>query len=119
MKAKADVKMQFRNSYCRWLVECNKPLTTGSSLAFKMMIKILNGKVVVPERRDVLNLIDLKRLSSARQKIKELIGSKYFRRNILVVVLGKSYKNNFMRQLIQICWASISCLALSLIPQVI
>jgi hypothetical protein len=77
LKAKADVMMHFRNSYCRWLVECNKPLTTGSSLAFQMMIKILNGKVVVPERREVLKFLDLKRLST-RQKIKELIGSKYF-----------------------------------------
>jgi hypothetical protein len=59
----ADVKMHFKNSYNRWLAECNKPLTTGSSLAFHM-IKILNGKVVIPERSEVLILLDLKRLSN-------------------------------------------------------
>jgi hypothetical protein len=52
-------------------------LNTGSSVAFKAMIKTLNGKVVIPERRDVLKFLDRKRLT-VRQTVKALIDTSYF-----------------------------------------
>jgi len=67
LSPKVDIKSMFQMAYCCWIVECNKPLTIGSTSAFQDMIKLLDHCMVIPERRDVLNCLDLLWIDVSKQ----------------------------------------------------
>jgi hypothetical protein len=77
MLPKQDIMFLFKEYYARWIVADNLPFTTGSSTAFQTLVNLLNSKVSIPDRNEVLLTLDSKKME-AEKVIRKSIGKNYF-----------------------------------------
>ena len=77
MLPKQDIKFLFKEYYARWIVADNLPFTTGSSTAFQTLVNLLNSKVSIPDRNEVLLTLDSKKME-AEKVIRKSIGKNFF-----------------------------------------
>jgi len=58
---KTNIKNTFKQLYSKWIVEDSQKFNIGSSESFRDMIASLNNKVTIPDRRELLSILDRKR----------------------------------------------------------
>jgi hypothetical protein len=77
MLPKQDTKFLFKEYYARWIVTDNLPFTTGSSTAFQTLVNLLNSKVSILDRNELLITLDSKKMA-AEKVIHKSIGKIFF-----------------------------------------
>ena len=77
LQPKTDIKVEFKNRYCRWIVEDNQKFNIGASENFRRMIGTFSSRVTIPNRNELLSHLDEKKECTV-QVIKDMILDKTF-----------------------------------------
>jgi hypothetical protein len=72
LQPKTDIKVEFKNNYCRWIVEDNQKFNIGASENFRKMIGTFSSTVTIPDRCELLSHLDAKKECTV-QVIKDMI----------------------------------------------
>jgi len=74
---KTNIKNTFKQLYSKWIIEDSQKFNIGSSESFRDMIASLNNKVTIPDRRELLSILDIKREQTV-DAIKDMIQQRSF-----------------------------------------
>jgi len=74
---KTDIKNSFKQKYSKWIVEESLKFNIGTSETFREMMALANSKVTIPDRRELLSILDVKREQTI-ETIKDMVHKKCF-----------------------------------------
>jgi hypothetical protein len=69
-----EAKIVFKCKYTQWIIVESMPFEVGSSTSFCSMVHFLNKSVTIPDRKELLRMMDEKRCEVLKALCQELSG---------------------------------------------